>query len=70
MLLELLHCYGNQEIQKIAVFEGVFEKLFNIIVEEGGSEGGIVVQVGYLIWFVFLQGETRCCIGHFGFLKD
>lgn len=33
-----------EEIQKIAVFEGVFEKLFNIIVEEGGSEGGIVVQ--------------------------
>lgn len=36
-----------QEIQKIAVFEGVFEKLFNIIVEEGGSDGGIVVQVVY-----------------------
>eukprot|EP00250_Pteridium_aquilinum_P013189 c21189_g1_i1 orf=111-2885(+) len=33
-----------EEIQKIAVFEGVFEKLFNIIVEEGGADGGIVVQ--------------------------
>ncbi|KAI5061739.1 hypothetical protein GOP47_0024244 [Adiantum capillus-veneris] len=33
-----------EEIQKIAVFEGVFEKLFNIIVEEGGCDGGIVVQ--------------------------
>lgn len=33
-----------EEIQKIAVFEGVFEKLFNIIIEEGGSDGGIVVQ--------------------------
>ncbi|MCO5604777.1 hypothetical protein L7F22_058947 [Adiantum nelumboides] len=33
-----------EEIQKIAVFEGVFEKLFNIIIEEGGCDGGIVVQ--------------------------
>ncbi|MCO5615160.1 hypothetical protein L7F22_069449 [Adiantum nelumboides] len=33
-----------KEIQKIAVFEGVFEKLFNIIIEEGGCDGGIVVQ--------------------------
>lgn len=33
-----------EEIQKIVVFEGAFEKIFNIIKEEGGSEGGIVVQ--------------------------
>lgn len=34
-----------QEIQKIVVFEGAFEKIFSIIKEEGGSEGGVVVQV-------------------------
>ncbi|KAF6165224.1 hypothetical protein GIB67_030406 [Kingdonia uniflora] len=34
----------TEEIQKIVVFEGAFEKIFNIIKEEGGSEGGVVVQ--------------------------
>ncbi|XP_022740124.1 golgin candidate 6-like isoform X4 [Durio zibethinus] len=33
-----------EEIQKIVVFEGAFEKVFSIIKEEGGSEGGVVVQ--------------------------
>ena len=50
-----------QEIQKIVVFEGALEKIFGIIKEEGGSEGGVVVQVfKYLVcnfitifsWFV------------------
>lgn len=27
------------------VFEGAFEKIFSIIQEEGGSDGGVVVQV-------------------------
>jgi hypothetical protein len=34
-----------EEIQKIVVFEGVFEKIFSIIREEGYSDGGVVVQV-------------------------
>uniref|UniRef100_A0A0E0FCX1 Vesicle tethering protein Uso1/P115-like head domain-containing protein n=1 Tax=Oryza meridionalis TaxID=40149 RepID=A0A0E0FCX1_9ORYZ len=33
------------EIQKIVVFEGVFEKIFSIIREEGYSDGGVVVQM-------------------------
>ncbi|KAI3823617.1 hypothetical protein L1987_05056 [Smallanthus sonchifolius] len=33
-----------EEIQKILVFEGAFEKIFSIIKEEGGSYGGVVVQ--------------------------
>ncbi|KAL1556859.1 Golgin candidate 6, variant 2 [Salvia divinorum] len=33
-----------EEIQKILVFEGAFEKIYSIINEEGGSEGGVVVQ--------------------------
>ncbi|XP_031485499.1 golgin candidate 6 [Nymphaea colorata] len=33
-----------EEIQKIVVFEGGFEKIFAIVKEEGGSEGGVVVQ--------------------------
>jgi hypothetical protein len=33
-----------EEIQKIVVFEGAFEKIFSIIGEEGYSDGGVVVQ--------------------------
>jgi len=35
---------SNEDLQKIVVFEGGFDKLFAIIKDEGGSEGGIVVQ--------------------------
>ncbi|KAI0828051.1 p115 like vesicle tethering protein [Trametes gibbosa] len=34
----------SPEIQKIMAFEGAFEKLFSIIVNEQGVEGGVVVQ--------------------------
>ncbi|XP_059645824.1 golgin candidate 6-like isoform X4 [Cornus florida] len=34
-----------EEIQKIVVFEGTFDKILGIVNEEGGSEGGVVVQV-------------------------
>ncbi|KAL9367034.1 hypothetical protein Peur_038233 [Populus x canadensis] len=44
-LLLLTHLTREaEEIQKILVFEGAFEKIFSIIKEEGGSEGGVVVQ--------------------------
>ncbi|KAK1627736.1 hypothetical protein QYE76_002051 [Lolium multiflorum] len=33
-----------EEIQKIVVFEGAFDKIFSIIAEEGYSDGGVVVQ--------------------------
>lgn len=34
----------NPDIQKILAFEGGFEKLLNIVTQEGGVEGGIVAQ--------------------------
>ncbi|THH16564.1 hypothetical protein EW146_g4110 [Bondarzewia mesenterica] len=34
----------STEIQKILAFEGVFEKLFNIITQEGGLDGGMFVE--------------------------
>nr|XP_043606290.1 golgin candidate 6-like [Erigeron canadensis] len=34
----------SEEIQKYLVFEGGFEKIFSIIMGEGGSDGGVVVQ--------------------------
>ncbi|KAH1193450.1 Golgin candidate 6 [Glycine max] len=43
LLLTHLTCEA-EEIQKIVVFEGAFEKIFSIIKEEGGSDGGVVVQ--------------------------
>ena len=47
-----------QEIQKIVVFEGAFEKIFSIIKEEGGSDGGVVVQV-FLASFHFLSSAVN-----------
>jgi hypothetical protein len=35
---------GNPEIQKLVAFENAFEILFAIIEQEGGVDGGIVVQ--------------------------
>ena len=35
---------SNQDLQKIVAFSGAFEKLFEIIEQEGGADGGIVVQ--------------------------
>ncbi|CAN8266192.1 unnamed protein product [Cochlearia groenlandica] len=44
-LLLLTHLTREaEEIQKIVVFEGAFEKIFSIIKEEGGSDGDVVVQ--------------------------
>ena len=34
----------NSELQKIAAFEGIFDKLFKIILSEGSIDGGILVQ--------------------------
>ncbi|GFZ06706.1 golgin Putative 6 [Actinidia rufa] len=44
LLLLTYLTHEAEEIQKIVVFEGAFEKIFSIIREEGGSEGGVVVQ--------------------------
>jgi hypothetical protein len=34
----------SPDIQKVLAFEGVFEKLFNILTQEGGVDGGVVAQ--------------------------
>ena len=33
----------NHMKQKVIVFEGVFERLFRIILQEGGNQGGVIV---------------------------
>ncbi|KAL7183059.1 hypothetical protein ACSBR1_041693 [Camellia fascicularis] len=45
LLLLTYLTHEAEEIQKILVFEGAFEKIFSIIKEEGCSEGVVVVQV-------------------------
>lgn len=34
----------SPDIQKILAFEGAFEKLFAIVSQEGGLDGGVVVR--------------------------
>ncbi|KAF8339336.1 p115 like vesicle tethering protein [Amanita rubescens] len=36
--------YQNADIQKLLAFEGAFEKLFNIVTQEGGVEGGVTAE--------------------------
>jgi hypothetical protein len=36
--------YQNADIQKLLAFEGAFEKLFNIVTQEGGVEGGVSAE--------------------------
>lgn len=40
------------------VFEGAFEKIFSLIKEEGGSDGGVVVQV--ILFDLFFSYLIRC----------
>jgi hypothetical protein len=35
---------ASEEVQKIAAFQGAFDRLFAIVTDEGGMAGGIVVQ--------------------------
>lgn len=44
LLLLIFLTRSAEEIQKIVVFEGAFERLFHIVTDEGGSDGGIIVQ--------------------------
>lgn len=36
---------GGSEVQKIAAFEGAFDRVAELLREEGGLDGGMVVQV-------------------------
>ena len=36
--------YQNADIQKLLAFEGAFEKLFNIVTQEGGADGGVAAE--------------------------
>ncbi|RKO90358.1 p115 like vesicle tethering protein [Blyttiomyces helicus] len=44
LLLLIALTQSNAEIQKIIAFENAFERLLGIILEEGATDGGIIVQ--------------------------
>lgn len=58
-LLLLTHLTkGNANIQKIVSFENGFERLLDIIAEEGGSDGGIVVEDCLVLLLSLLKNNT------------
>lgn len=58
-LVLLLHLTkGNANIQKIVAFENAFDRLFDVIAEEGFSDGGIVVEDCLLLMLNLLKNNT------------
>ncbi|XP_076830052.1 general vesicular transport factor p115 isoform X2 [Brachyhypopomus gauderio] len=49
---------GNAAIQKIVAFENAFERLLDIISEEGSSDGGIVVEDCLLLLVTLLKNNS------------
>lgn len=56
LLIELTR--GNTNIQKIVAFENAFERLFDIIKEEGNSDGGVVVEDCLVLLLNLLRNNT------------
>uniref|UniRef100_H2LRY4 General vesicular transport factor p115 n=1 Tax=Oryzias latipes TaxID=8090 RepID=H2LRY4_ORYLA len=53
-----LHVVCNAAIQKIVAFENAFERLLDIITEEGSSDGGIVVEDCLLLLLNLLKNNS------------
>lgn len=49
---------SNANIQKIVAFENAFDRLFDVIKEEGWSDGGIVVEDCLLLMLNLLRNNT------------
>ncbi|KAH3872422.1 general vesicular transport factor p115-like isoform X2 [Dreissena polymorpha] len=49
---------GHANIQKIVAFENAFERLLDIVHEEGASDGGIVVEDCLLLLLNLLKGNS------------
>uniref|UniRef100_A0A4W4H9E9 General vesicular transport factor p115 n=1 Tax=Electrophorus electricus TaxID=8005 RepID=A0A4W4H9E9_ELEEL len=49
---------GNAAIQKIVAFENAFERLLDIMAEEGSSDGGIVVEDCLLLLLTLLKNNS------------
>ena len=58
LLLLIQLTKGNASIQKIVAFENAFERLLDIVSEEGNSDGGIVVEDCLLLVLNLLKNNT------------
>ncbi|XP_014215063.1 general vesicular transport factor p115 [Copidosoma floridanum] len=57
-LLLLIHLTkGNTNIQKIVAFENAFDRIFDVILQEGNIEGGVVVEDCLLLMINLLRGN-------------
>ncbi|XP_076233251.1 general vesicular transport factor p115 isoform X2 [Calliopsis andreniformis] len=57
LLLLIQLTKGNANIQKIVAFENAFDRIFDIIAQEGNAEGGIVVEDCLLLMLNLLRGN-------------
>ncbi|CAF4431669.1 unnamed protein product, partial [Adineta steineri] len=57
LLLQIL-TESNANIQKIVAFENGFERLFEILHSEGGSEGGVIVEDCLSVLLNLLKNNT------------
>lgn len=49
---------GNGNLQKIVAFENAFDRLFDVVCEEGGCDGGIVVEDCLVLMLTLLQNNA------------
>ncbi|XP_046602584.1 general vesicular transport factor p115 isoform X1 [Neodiprion lecontei] len=57
LLLLIQLTKGNANIQKIVAFENAFDRIFDVISQEGSADGGIVVQDCLLLMLNLLRGN-------------
>ena len=58
LLLLIQLTKGNSNIQKIVAFENAFDRLFEVIAEEGYADGGIVVEDCLLFMLNLLRNNA------------
>lgn len=58
LLLLIQLTKGNANIQKIVAFENAFDRLFDVIKEEGCSDGGIVVEDCLILMLNLLKNNS------------
>ncbi|KAL6264632.1 hypothetical protein P5V15_004733 [Pogonomyrmex californicus] len=57
LLLLIQLTKGNANIQKIVAFENAFDRIFDVIKQEGNADGGIVVEDCLLLMLNLLRGN-------------
>lgn len=58
LLLLIEMTKSNTNIQKIVAFENAFDRLFDVIADEGGSDGGIVVEDCLILMLNLLKNNS------------